>query len=103
MVGERSVYDPRPAKADPVGTTKRITADTGEVEVWKIVAVEDSEQVKHVHRNRIAIIEKDLETIEDFDEEAVAKAAIFEERKTRAFMKADMEKQRDRLKQMVGD
>jgi len=100
---ERSPYDPRPATARPVGTVDRVVADDGSVEVWHLAAVEDDEKVQAVHRARIAKIEKELETIEDFDEEAVAQAAVAEERKNRALMKADMIAQRDRLREMVGD
>ncbi len=70
--------------------------------IWRLERIEGEAEMA-VHRKRIAKIEKEMAEVEDFDEDAVAQHAIQEERKERAALKRDMARQRDKLKEIVGD
>lgn len=84
-----------------IGDTKQ-EKDGDDTLVWKLVKIEGKSAMTEL-KDRIKLIEKELETIEDFDDEMVAQAAIFEEKQMRRQMKADMKAEIIRLKEKVGD
>jgi len=97
VVGERSPHDPRPALAGKVGETKRVVADDGSVEVWKIVEIEDMAAI----RKRIAHLKREVAVVDEWDEDDYALAVIEMERETRAEQKKRMEEEIAQLEEAL--
>lgn len=83
-----------------IGETRKEKKDD-ETEIWRLVAIEKDEDMT-VWENRLAKVEQDILDIEDFDEEEFARIAVIEERANRQAMKAEMERERERLKARLG-
>lgn len=101
MVSERSPFDPRPAKANPVGTVKRVVADDGTVEIWHLVEVVDGAADRQYAIKRIAQINFQLEELDDWNPDAVAQAAVDFEKDTRKARREVLEQELTELEERL--